>query len=666
MAEDLKMLVPSPPCASQGRTDSAAPQLKRKRSDSCDSVTPQDAPVATKVHLHSATDSSASVSQGSPTVNSPSPAAPALAERPITSHTFDVPKLRDTLEAQLSLEVLLKHNELRLIDQEIAKCQVALEQLRRCAEIPYPGSNVAGTSQSVSDGTGAAVLPPGNGPAPLSPAPWGVTNGAYTRHYARWLIPDPRFDGGVADTGPPLAAGVGPPLMEGRATRANPGDGGGRPQRGSGGARLQSLPNGYPPPKEKTGPMIIRRKSDGVLVKLICLDCRRDNFSSTQGFINHCRIAHNRNFASHDAAAVASGEPVEVDEAGSAVGEKAAPVVVSGCVHPLVRSAHAIESSSNPGSSQGSSKGSATPQESPGTDQSTVETPHHPSGARRERPSQSTVEKASSHLFTASTDTPHLSSLMQVKGVGVDLGQLVGDAKAGVDFDEYSSEGEPDDDTAQPSTDMSREEPNGVRVGRQPMRTTVGQSASQWTRPSGRKGRDKTNYKPPLRALVPTQTGPYTSPYATLPGPGQADGAQDADGLDPSANLSPSTMELNQAPSLVSDDDDCEAAMDSESPSPSSSEAGDHDQDLGHINVEDDEGTAATAATTDPKTNPELTGAHHKGLTKPLRRGSMKDNTVLSRPMEPVTVDKDEGHVGFGLPGSPAKGKGNSRRPRRS
>src|SRR5208282_692912 len=44
--------------------------------------------------------------------------------------------LRDAIESQLSLEILLKHDELRLINQEMAKCQIALEQLRRCHLIP--------------------------------------------------------------------------------------------------------------------------------------------------------------------------------------------------------------------------------------------------------------------------------------------------------------------------------------------------------------------------------------------------------------------------------------------------------------------------------------------------------------------------------------------------
>merc|ERR1712093_532723 len=62
-----------------------------------------------------------------------------------------------------------------------------------------------------------------------------------------------------------------------------------RSQRGTASQKLQALPSGYPPVKEKAGPCVLKR-GDGQWVKLICIDCQRHDFSSTQGFINHCRI----------------------------------------------------------------------------------------------------------------------------------------------------------------------------------------------------------------------------------------------------------------------------------------------------------------------------------------------------------------------------------------
>ncbi|OOG01147.1 hypothetical protein ASPCADRAFT_203013 [Aspergillus carbonarius ITEM 5010] len=692
------MLATSPHCAAPGLAGLPLPQLKRKRSASSDPISARDAPVATKLRADDTPSNPIIVKQSfSPAVNSTitvshepggdgraepisesshtsQPGQSAIAsDSPLTNQgttprKIDADTLRETLEAQLSLEVLLKHNELRLIDQEIAKCQVALEQLRRCAEIPYPGSCVAGYSPSVSNGTGAAVWAPENGPAPQSPAPWGVMEGPYSRHYSRWLLPDPRFDGGDLDPGTPLA---GLPLLEGRTTRGSSGDlgylaGKTRPQRGSGGVKLQSLPNGYPPPKEKAGPMLIRRKSDNVLVKLICLDCRRDNFSSTQGFINHCRIAHNRNFASHDAAAVASGEPVEVDEAGAIVGGKTEIpcATTAGYVHPLIRSAHGIEPSKTPSSASEAAGDQATPRKRSGPSRrasSGVETPR-----ALARPPPGSATGGWGDSFTGSPATPHLSSLMQSRGVDLDLDRLVGEAKTVVDLGEYSSdEGESDVERVPPPAAMSHEQTAAaVRAGRQPMRTTASQAAPQ--RPGSRKGLDKTTHKPPpLESLTPTKPPPYPSSYGPV---SCSSRSTQLDELreERSSNLSPNTVESNQAPSLVSDDDDYEAASDSESPGPSSSEAGDP-EDFGHIDVEDDEDSTTSTAAPEGKSDMGMTSATPRPpLAKSFRRGSSKKkDRVLSASIGPLSRSRDEKRVSFASPdASPAKSQQESpRRP---
>ncbi|KAL2836157.1 hypothetical protein BJY01DRAFT_222385 [Aspergillus pseudoustus] len=693
MTEEVKMLATAPHCAAPGVNSFAIPQLKRKRSDSSDSAITRDAPVATKLRTDDAPqkpislqqqastttkDDATSISLESPTGRTSERAVPeSSSESPneghpdpstsrdnskATARKLDVDRLRETLEAQLSLEVLLKHNELRLIDQEIAKCQVALEQLRRCAEIPYPGSQAAGPSPSVSAGTGLSVWGPGNGPAPLSPAPWGVVDGPYTRHYSRWLLPDPRFDGGELEPITPMVLGATTP-MEGRSTRGNPIDTAylagktTRPQRGSTGAKLQSLPSGYPAPKERAGPMIIRRKSDNVLVKLICLDCRRDNFSSTQGFINHCRIAHNRNFASHDAAAVASGEPVEVDEAGAVVGGKSEPTtgVSPGFVHPLIRSAHVIESTPRTPSASDSSKRS-----SQSRSLSAVETPRITPSHTPLEPKTPNTAKAISEAFTASEDTPHLSSLMKLRGVGLDLGQLVGEAKTTVDLDGYSSEeGESEPEPTTPSAKAKAgSNPLATRAGRQPMRTTASQTASE--RPDGHKGVEKPNPKQlSLETLTPTRPSvPYQSPYA--PTESQMTGLRDVDGVE----LSPNTVESNQAPSLVSDDDDFEAGSESDSPGPSSSEAEDGEGDFSLIDVEDDDDTTGSTTTNDSNPKPDVGMASG---AKSMPRGNVrKKGQFISSSVVPISRGKDEKRVSFvsprSSPGSPGKDKKDKRR----
>jgi hypothetical protein len=91
------------------------------------------------------------------------------------------------------------------------------------------------------------------------------------------------------------------------------------------------------------------------------------------------------------------------------------------------------------------------------------------------------------------------------------------------------------------------------------------------------------------------------------------------DAIDHSANLSPNTIESNQAPSLVSDDeDDYEAASDSDSPD------SDHEEEFRHIEVQDDERTTAPSApTTESKPGPSLNTSLPQTaapLSKPLKR----------------------------------------------
>lgn len=644
MAEEVKMLAPS--CASSGvNALSLPPMLKRKRSSSSTA----DAPAATKVRTE---ESMRPVHCVPPMPPTPSPsvapsvdvAATPAAPSPTVATTVEPPQaqaasgkpsvnhIRDTITAQLSLEVLLKHNELRLIDQEIAKCQIALEQLRRCSEIPYPGSSVTGVSADVSSGVGASVLQPGNGPAPLSPAPWGVTEGPYSRHYKQWLIPDPRFDGGQVEAS--SAAGVsGTPVEGGRSTRGNPIDftqlaGKSRPSRTSTSAKMQSLPHIFPPAKEKTGPMVIRRKSDNLMVKLVCLDCKRENFSSTQGFINHCRIAHNRNFTSHEAAAIACGAAVDVDDSGVIVGGRSEPpsaVATPGTVHPLIQSAQLPPPSTLPTPS----KEVATPRK-PSEVNSTAPIATPPATAKQvpaPRRSAQPVKPKENPSFLASPATPHLSALMRQRGFGLNLDKLVDEAKTPVDLSGLSDDESDSEDSSHPSKESSQ----APAAARQPMRMPTAQTASERT--ESRKGIDRAPHEPqPQHEMTPSRPQPPS--YLNFPFhvPGET---VDADGLDHPANLSPHTIESNQAPSLVSDDeDDYEAASDSDSPS--SSEADDQEQEFRHIEVADDErNTAQSTTTSEPKPGPSLNPTPQTApIAHPLKRSRSK--------MSMMPFDRDE------------------------
>lgn len=252
------------------------------------------------------------------------PPTPPLSNKAV-AHSPDLGEVTDIVSFQFSHEILVKHNELRLIEQEMAKCQIAVEQLRRCHLIPYPTACPTYEQMlDISSGRGPAVRTRPGAPVPEWAAPFGVTDGPYARHYAKWLIPDPMFDGiPVTSMDPPsgvLSRSRSGVSADVRSTRNNSSiapavetSKSGRPTRTNAGQKLQSLANAYPPARNKAGPCVLKR-SDGETVKLVCVDCIRDDFSSTQGFINHCRIAHKREYKTHDEAAMHCGQPLDADD----------------------------------------------------------------------------------------------------------------------------------------------------------------------------------------------------------------------------------------------------------------------------------------------------------------------------------------------------------------
>ncbi|KAK9340066.1 hypothetical protein V1521DRAFT_425767 [Lipomyces starkeyi] len=227
----------------------------------------------------------------------PAPSA-TLSERPQSAHseraeqvlmatktaapsvrTVDLPgKLDaaiDVIRRQFDLEILLKHRELSCIEDEIAKVHIMMVQLRRCA-----GKTV--NDQDEPDD--------------------------FAKHYAQYLLPDRRYSEGARPDQYKSPDGVsptstGPDSLD--ATGMQP--------------RSRSIPTsnrmhlpqysatgtvgGNPPPEG-----CIYRRPDGILVRLVCKDCSRITFGSAQGFINHCRISHGREFTSHDNAAQCCGE----------------------------------------------------------------------------------------------------------------------------------------------------------------------------------------------------------------------------------------------------------------------------------------------------------------------------------------------------------------------
>ncbi|GAP84514.1 putative ada hat complex component 1 [Rosellinia necatrix] len=516
--------------------------------------------------------------------------AQAPVTRPVASvavapGALDIEVAKDAIEEQFSLEILLKHDELRLINQELAKCQVALEQLRRCHLIPYPVAVPTPEQMlNITNGSGLSLQPIPGDKLPQWAPPFGVTDGPYARHYAKWLIPDPRFDGIQPE---PLHTDSWRmrPAVEGRSTRNNLADcnaaqGKGRPARGSAGQKLHALSSGYPPPKDKNGPCVLKR-SDGQTVKLVCIDCHRENFSSTQGFINHCRIAHKRDFKSHEEAAVHCGHPIEAVDApakGVPIEEKptGANAAPSGVAHPFTRANGMTDSEAcfsvvrriqqslelyRQGKLPGVSTIPSVPDKSSGI--------HIPT----ESPSR----------FSPSTNSPHLSRLLQSRGFGGNLGALVDDAKTKTDFDQLSSPTDDESEDREMSTPtvgtmgrpISSQAATGMRV---PARAAMAPVVTV-ARPSSSKGTFVRSA--PYVTPIPTPT----PPSATRPRP---EAAIDEDMLD-IAELSPNAAVSNNAPSLVSDDGEYDDSADSDSASEMGDSIGAESiSDVDEIDIEDD------------------------------------------------------------------------------
>ncbi|KAF7547099.1 hypothetical protein G7Z17_g7954 [Cylindrodendrum hubeiense] len=538
----------------------------------------------------------------------------------------DLETARDEIRHQFGLEILLKHDELRLINQELAKCQVALEQLRRCHLIPYP-VNCPTPEQmlGISAGKGPALKSHPGEPVPRWAPPFGVVDGPYARHYAKWLIPDPSFDGVQPEWQfTPEATRSRSSFTEGRTTRNSLTDPGtvlkGRSVRGAGGQKLQSLSNGYPQPKEKAGPCVLKR-ADGQTVKLVCLDCNRENFSSTQGFINHCRIAHKRDFKSHEEAAVHSGQPLEVNDGGSIVGEEKAPATapIATSVHPFARpdvteqQAYVALRSRIADSLKLYHQGKL-----PGV----TCIPSLP--AENSEPPKNQEKKAGT--LDLAPEMPHLSRLLLSRKFDGNLRDLVADAKTKVDLEDITP-GEESEVTDFPAGGSNGKPTSTVRtpvVMRVPTRITqspgpIGSSG----RPTSSKGR-----APPISFVTPPNSA---MGLGVKHGSNTLLSDEDMDIED--VDLSPNTLVSNNAPSLVSDDGEYDDSDDGSSVSEASDNLGSGSvSDVAEITLDDEQ---------DPRS---------------LRRGSSGvSGTVRLRKDDPK-------HVTFM---SPVKNSTKDRRPRK-
>lgn len=443
----------------------------------------------------------------------PSATAPDATNTPATTMETGLTAVQQAIEAQINYEILLKHNELRLIEQELAKCQASLEQLRRCTLVPYPGTH--GLSEDVSLGTGPSLQPPAGMTEPPFAAPWGVTDGPYTRHYAKWLIDDPRF---TPTSERALAQqahgyfGVG----EGRATRGSFADHGsasrGRTSRTSTGM-LKLTPLGETPaPTPKMDPLLHKRSTDGQWVRLYCAKCQHSNFSNTQGFLNHCRIKHSDVYKSHDHAAIVCGVPVDASEIGTTVTASEPP-----------NTANSVPAVTFPVPATPGIVNSLASQTTPAPRAKTVHRNPSISSVGPPKP----VEPATS---VPSSSTPYLAARAQNSGFTGDLPALVAMAKSKVDLDAIEHSDDDSADTSAAPTPVTAK-PSQARFP-----PTNGQASKAPTaRPGSKKG---TGSQARLPMSIPSSALSHDDHH--MP--------------DSPVGLSPHTAESN--PGLVSDHDD--------------------------------------------------------------------------------------------------------------
>lgn len=178
--------------------------------------------------------------------------------------------LRSILSDQVDLEIRLKHKEFKLSEEEIGKCEAQMVALRQFFEVPNEISFR-------------------NEPSDFTLKYYDILNRSlsvnYTKlrcqQYAQKYTGNTQLFLETEQADPPHSYRT-------RSTTSSL-----RPSIAGLSLRVSGC---------------IYRRTDGIIVRLTCPDCHRSNFSSAQGFLNHNRIAHSKEFASQDDAAIRCGE----------------------------------------------------------------------------------------------------------------------------------------------------------------------------------------------------------------------------------------------------------------------------------------------------------------------------------------------------------------------
>lgn len=179
----------------------------------------------------------------------------------------------DIIEQQFNLEILLKHNQLVEIEEEIGKCEAQMIALRNKYNVD-PSKRLPSEPTEFTEKY-LMILQ--------------KTEGLYNRHKS------------VTWNNNYLDQGADPLLVASSLETLY--------------SRTRSHTSSLRPSSGRySATDCIYRRSDGVLVKLTCPNCSRCNFSSAQGFLNHSRLAHGKEYTSHDNAALICGEVLFDDD----------------------------------------------------------------------------------------------------------------------------------------------------------------------------------------------------------------------------------------------------------------------------------------------------------------------------------------------------------------
>ncbi|KAF6068665.1 hypothetical protein FOB64_003857 [Candida albicans] len=187
-------------------------------------------------------------------------------------------ELKEILTNQLDLEIQLKHRELNISDNEIGKIESQMLMLRKFFDIP--------NDKKLN-----------NEPTDFTTKYFDILQKSLTSTYDNFKqLPEapPQLNPSYLDGNKSGASPVSQPVHSYRT----------RSTTSSLRPSATSIASGIRNPSLGC----LYRRTDGVVVRLTCPNCQRSNFSSAQGFLNHSRIAHSKEYTSQDAAALKCGD----------------------------------------------------------------------------------------------------------------------------------------------------------------------------------------------------------------------------------------------------------------------------------------------------------------------------------------------------------------------